>query len=55
MRSLLVFALVMLCASSCSDGDFSSSNPARVWVAIEPIQCLGNPWERDWHFQYFLK
>ncbi len=20
----------------------------RAWVATEPIQCLGNPWERDW-------
>jgi hypothetical protein len=19
-----------------------------TWVAIEPIQCLGNPWEQDW-------
>jgi hypothetical protein len=25
-----------------------SLDPNRVWVAIEPIQCLGNPWERDW-------
>ena len=25
-------------------------NPTRiqVWVALEPIQCLGNSWERDW-------
>ncbi len=20
----------------------------RAWVANEPIQCLGNPWEQDW-------
>jgi hypothetical protein len=20
----------------------------RVWVAIRPVQCLGNPWEKDW-------
>jgi hypothetical protein len=20
----------------------------QTWVAIEPIQCLGNPWEQDW-------
>ncbi|MEE9270920.1 MAG: hypothetical protein V3V49_11745 [Candidatus Krumholzibacteria bacterium] len=25
-----------------------SLDPNRVWVAIEPIQCLGNPWEQDW-------
>ena len=22
--------------------------PRCTWVAIDPIQCLGNPWERDW-------
>jgi len=22
--------------------------PQCTWVAIDPIQCLGNPWERDW-------
>ncbi|MEE9466260.1 MAG: hypothetical protein V3W14_11895 [Candidatus Neomarinimicrobiota bacterium] len=20
----------------------------RIWVSIDPIQCLGNPWEQDW-------
>ena len=20
----------------------------QVWVTIDPIQCLGNPWEQDW-------
>lgn len=22
--------------------------PEEEWVAMEPVQCLGNPWERDW-------
>lgn len=22
--------------------------PPGVWVTIDPIQCLGNPWEQDW-------
>ena len=20
----------------------------QVWVSIDPIQCLSNPWEQDW-------
>ena len=20
----------------------------QIWVSIDPIQCLGNPWEQDW-------
>lgn len=20
----------------------------KVWVAVKPVQCLGNPWEKDW-------
>lgn len=27
---------------------FELAPPERAWVAIEPIQCLGNPWEQDW-------
>lgn len=28
-----------------------SNDPIRgetVWLSIDPIQCLGNPWEQDW-------
>ena len=48
MRLIIFFPLFILCAISC-DRDYSMSpNPDWVWVAIEPIQCMGNPWERDW-------
>jgi hypothetical protein len=25
-----------------------SGSPGNVWVAINPVQCLQNPWELDW-------
>jgi len=33
---------------SCNEEDPTRSEPDQLWVAMEPIQCLGNPWERDW-------
>ena len=48
MRWVVVLALSVLCVMSCNREDSTSPNPDQVWVATEPIQCLGNPWERDW-------
>ena len=48
MRCGVVLALCALCMMSCTEEDTTRSEPGRVWVALEPIQCLGNPWERDW-------
>jgi len=48
MRWIVVLALLVLFASSCNREDSILPEPDRVWVAVEPIQCLGNPWERDW-------
>ena len=25
-----------------------SDDPNKVWMAASPVQCLGNPWEKDW-------
>jgi len=33
---------------SLPDPGITQAPVERAWVAIEPIQCLGNPWERDW-------
>ena len=39
---------LLLCLASCAMEDGASTMADRVWMATEPIQCLGNPWERDW-------
>ena len=36
----------MLCG--CITDAVGPGHGQRVWVAIEPVQCLGNSWERDW-------
>jgi hypothetical protein len=30
----------------------------KIWVEIDPIQCMGNPWEKDWwdsHDEYYSR
>lgn len=48
MKFGVVLAFCFVCLTSCRTEDSTRSDPAGVWMAIEPIQCLGNPWERDW-------
>lgn len=54
MRLGIAVVLSGLCLMSCNredatrPEDATSLFPSRVWVATEPIQCLGNPWESDW-------
>ena len=26
----------------------AKSSEDKVWVIVRPVQCLGNPWEKDW-------
>lgn len=35
---------------SCVYGgkSFFQSSESKVWVEVDPVQCLGNPWETDW-------
>ena len=53
-RSVLTAALVACMTiagfllQSCDGNGGLLGSRARAWVAIEPIQCLGNSWERDW-------
>jgi len=57
MKHLLQFVIVVsvFCLAACK-GTSEVSPVARTiedvhdntWVAMEPIQCLGNPWELDW-------
>jgi len=52
--TFLVFYLVFWFSGCTSeDGASFEAQPAKsvlvtTWVAIEPVQCLGNPWEQDW-------
>jgi hypothetical protein len=48
MKWVVASGLSLLCVMSCISEETLSPVPERVWVATEPIQCLGNPWERDW-------
>lgn len=48
VRAVLVL-LTAVALPSCIDGGGGLLAPEpRTWVATEPIQCLGNPWEQDW-------
>ena len=34
---------IIVTLTACRDDE-----EGQVWVSIDPIQCLGNPWEQDW-------
>ena len=40
-RFMLTFIIVFMIGCTDIDSD-------KKWVEIDPIQCLGNPWEVDW-------
>jgi len=53
--SLTVFLSTIVCVAACDSDEVTklATKTAKnvltqTWVAIEPIQCLGNPWEQDW-------
>ena len=48
MRYIIVLALSAACMTSCITEIHVNPTGVHVWVATEPIQCLNNPWERDW-------
>ena len=48
---LCILGLLATCAGilfGCITDATGPRHGQKVWVAIEPIQCLGNLWERDW-------
>jgi len=47
MRWGVTVTFLGLCITSCV-AVISVNSGMHVWVATEPIQCLENPWERDW-------
>jgi hypothetical protein len=47
----VIALLLVVGVIGCSDEDgagWGPRTPRLFWVACEPIQCLGNPWEQDW-------
>jgi hypothetical protein len=47
LRSVLG-TTILLTMSSCDNAGILLVPREEVWVATEPVQCLGNPWEQDW-------
>jgi hypothetical protein len=47
-RATVLALALMAMMSGCWDGESDSKR----WVAIEPTQCLTNPWEQDWLAQH---
>jgi hypothetical protein len=54
MRLIIFLSLITFILSDCNQ---SISDPgkkikldpdAEIWMAIDPIQCMRNPWEQDW-------
>jgi hypothetical protein len=59
MREISQAALVaciapaLLSLQSCEgNGGLIVFPSGQTWVATEPVQCLGNPWEQDWLERY---
>jgi hypothetical protein len=49
MRGFILILLAggLLSFAACKTTDVSAPT-GKAWMATEPIQCLGNSWERDW-------
>ena len=48
LKAILLFLWCAVTFAGCLNDSTGLEEDQRVWVAIEPIQCLGNSWERDW-------
>ncbi len=44
----LAVALVVSPIRLGPDSTMLPDRPGAAWVSIDPIQCMGNPWEEDW-------
>jgi hypothetical protein len=44
-RSFLFLFLLLL---GCAYSDAREKYSDRVWIVVRPLQCLANPWEKDW-------
>ena len=47
MKQLLIGLFIGFGLLGCNDSN-TVQPPRRAWVAMAPIQCLGNDWEQDW-------
>ena len=45
---LLASTLVALFAKTANAMGRRASLEGNVWMVIRPVNCLGNPWEKDW-------
>jgi hypothetical protein len=53
-RSFIAPVIILLLFSSCKTTDPVDPITCRkcTWVAIDPIQCMGNSWEQEWLEQH---
>jgi hypothetical protein len=49
-RIIIASALILILLSGCKPTDPDKPPICRLctWVAIDPIQCMLNPWEQEW-------
>ncbi len=45
---LAASCIVFLCTTASCRNMQNQQSPHGVWMKTEPIQCLGNPWEKAW-------
>lgn len=50
MKYLFPGLMALLLISSCGNSD--KLQIKTVWMTTDPIQCLENPWEKEWTQQY---
>ncbi|MBN1275353.1 hypothetical protein JXA12_03605 [Candidatus Woesearchaeota archaeon] len=51
MKRMIMFTLLLgmiLMAGCVNQGLDLPNEDGKTWVQIDPVQCLGNPWEVDW-------
>jgi len=49
LKHVLIISLLVLLFTTISCNNHSAdSEENEIWVYIDPIQCLSNPWEQEW-------
>lgn len=46
MKAPILISILATLIASC--GNSKNAQNKIVWLTIDPIQCLGNPWEKAW-------
>ena len=52
MKAFIFFVTVALFSCSPKTTDTGSVQSVKTWLEIDPIQCMLNPWEKDWLLEH---